>query len=82
VSITPLFLDKILESSDEYSHDIIFSDIFLDHAMSKYGVLMSVISRMYPNITLDDSDVEFVRERIGSPLMETKQIFEEIYETE
>jgi glutamate-1-semialdehyde 2,1-aminomutase len=73
--------DKILENSDEYSYDIMLKDILLNNALSKYGVLISVISRMYPNITLNDSDVEFVRDRITSAMMDTKQIFEEIYET-
>jgi glutamate-1-semialdehyde 2,1-aminomutase len=74
--------EKILESSDEYSYDMMFKDILLNNSLSKYGVLISTISRMYPNISLNDSDVEFVSERIASALMESKQIFEEIYETE
>ena len=73
--------DKILENSDDYSYDIMLKDILLNNALSKYGVLISVISRMYPNITLNDSDVEFVRDRITRAMMDTKQIFEEIYET-
>lgn len=74
--------EKVLERTDQYTYDLMLRDILLNNALSKYGILVSSISRMYPNITLDEADVEFFSERVAFGLLEAKKTFDEIYEKE
>lgn len=70
--------NKVLESTSEYTFDIISKDIILNNNLAKNGILVSSLSRIYPNISLDESDIEWFRMKVGKALMETKEVFEEL----
>ena len=53
-------------------------DIILNNSLLKNGILVSSISRMYPNISLNEDDVEWFRERVRNAVIETKEIYDEI----
>ena len=71
--------EKELESPSEYTFDIISKDIILHTCLEKHGILVSSVSRLYPNILLDDDDVIWFEERVGGALAEAREIFEEIF---
>lgn len=69
---------KILQDTSEYTHDITFLDIVLNTNLAKNGILVSIYSRLFPNISLSLEDVEWFRERVDHALLETKNLYEEI----
>lgn len=67
-----------LENPSEYTFDIMSLDIILNNNLSKNGVLVSTVSRLYPNILLSQDDVEWFRAKVGRALWETKRMYDEI----
>jgi len=63
----------------QYDNDIMSRDIILNACMERNGILASSMSRLYPNVMLDNSDVEWFEEHIGGAISEAQEIFEEIY---
>ncbi len=72
--------DKKLSSPAEYNFEIMSMDIILNNNLAKEGILVSTMSRLYPNITLNDQDVKWFDERVNSALIKTKKIYDEINE--
>lgn len=71
--------EKPLESPSEYSFEIMSKDILLNAAMQRNGILISSVSRLYSNISLDDADVAWFNERVEKALKETKEICDDIF---
>lgn len=71
--------DRPLKSPSEYSFDIMSRDIILNTCMERNGILVSTMSRLYPNILLDDEDVEWFEAHVEGALLDAKEIFNEIY---
>lgn len=67
------------KSPREISYDTQFKDIVINSSLAKYGILVSSISRMYLNITLNADDIEFFRERVSPALAEAKQIIDDTF---
>ncbi|KJB85944.1 aminotransferase class III [Paenibacillus sp. E194] len=70
---------SVLTSPSDYDFEIMSLDIILNHNLSKNGILVSTMSRLYPNISLTAEDVEWFRARVGKALAETKETYDEIY---
>ena len=68
-----------LEKPSEYDYDILSRDIILNTCMQNRGILASTMSRLYPNISLDDNDVSWFEEHIGDAISDAQAVFEEIY---
>ncbi len=68
----------VLKNPEEYDFEIMSLDIILNNSLLKNGILVSSISRMYPNISLNEDDVEWFRERVRNAVIETKEIYDEI----
>ena len=71
--------EKELEKPSEYISDIQIKDVILNAALQRNGILVSSISRIYPNITLSDQDVEWFEERAGAAIREAKELIDELY---
>ena len=54
-------------------------DIILNTCLQSRGILVSSVSRLYPNITLTAEDVEWFDQRSKLALEDTKKIFDEIF---
>jgi len=67
-----------LMSTEAYTFELMSKDIILHNKLAEHGILVSSISRMYPNISLEQSDVCWFSERIDLAMSETKQLFEEL----
>ena len=62
----------------ELTDDIIQKNNILRKCMLKYGILTAPISRLYPNWSLSDDDVEFFEKRIIPAVRETKKLLKHI----
>lgn len=70
--------EEELKNPSEYTFDIMSLDIILNSNLAKNGILVSSVSRLYPNIALDFNDIEWFSKRVGKALYETKEIYDEI----
>lgn len=69
---------KELTTPSAYTYDIMMNDIVVNATLQKHGILISTVSRIYPNISLNQSDVAFFRDRIYPAMEEAKMILTEI----
>ncbi len=69
-----------LKHPSEYSSDIQIKDVILNAAFQRNGILVSSISRIYPNISLNDKDIKWFEERAGKAIREAKELITELYE--
>lgn len=63
----------------EYDFDLMSKDIIVATALQRHGVLISSISRIYPNAQLSDADLEFFQIRARKALGEAQQSIDEIF---
>lgn len=70
--------DTVIEAASDYTFDDMYLDIVLNDNLAKNGILVSSISRIYPNISLNQEDVIWFQERVGNALEATKEIYEEL----
>lgn len=71
--------EKELQTPSEYTFDISSKDIILNTCLAKNGILVSTMSRLYPNILLNDEDVQWFKAHVRPALVEAKEIFDEIF---
>jgi len=64
---------EVIRRYDELTDDIILKDIIINNSLASYGILVTTISRMYPNITLSDDDIDFFEDRIEVALLNAKE---------
>lgn len=69
---------EVLTSPSDYTFELMYLDIILHNNLAKNGVLVSTVSRLYPNISLNMNDVEWFREKVGRAVQETKEIYDEM----
>lgn len=70
--------DRILTKPDDYSVEIMLLDIILNNNLAKHGVLISSISRLYPNCSISLDDVAWFRDSVRKAVVETKELYDEI----
>lgn len=70
--------NEALKNPAQYTFDIMSLDIILNNNLAKNGILVSTVSRLYPNISLSLDDVEWFRARVGKALLDTKEVYDEI----
>lgn len=68
-----------LEHPGQYDFELMSKDIILATAFQRHGVLISSISRIYPNARLSDEDLEFFQSRARLALGDAQQSIDEIY---
>jgi glutamate-1-semialdehyde 2,1-aminomutase len=71
--------DRPLEHPGQYDFDLMGKDIIVATALQRHGVLISSISRIYPNAQLSDEDLEFFQIHARKALGEAKQTIDEIF---
>ena len=70
---------KPLEHPAEYDFEVMAKDIIVATALQRHGVLVSSISRIYPNIQLSDADLEYFDHHVPLALRVAKATIVEIY---
>lgn len=68
-----------LEHPAQYDFELMSKDIIVATALQRHGVLISSISRIYPNAQLSDDDLAFFGARVRGALAEAKASIDEIY---
>jgi glutamate-1-semialdehyde 2,1-aminomutase len=68
-----------LEHPGEYDFELMSKDIIVATCLQRHGVLVSTVSRLYPNAQLADEDLEFFEVRARKALAEAKQSIDEIF---
>ncbi|MDR6718241.1 aminotransferase class III-fold pyridoxal phosphate-dependent enzyme [Paenibacillus sp. 2003] len=67
-----------LTDTADYTFELMSFDILLNSKLAEHGVLVSTLSRMYPNILLDMQDVAWFSERVPAALAEMKELYDEL----
>ena len=67
-----------LLSPSEYTMDTMLVDSMLNTCLLKNGILVSSVSRLYPNVMLDDEDIAWFKEKVGAALAETKVFYDDM----
>lgn len=67
-----------LNDTAEYTFELMSFDILLNSKLAEHGILVSTLSRMYPNIMLDMKDVAWFSERVPAALAEMKELYDEL----
>lgn len=70
--------DSILINTLDYTHDVMSFDIILNTKLAENGILVSTFSRLFPNVSINDNDVEWFQDRVCKALLETKAIYDDI----
>ena len=68
-----------LEDPGAYDFALMSKDIIVAAALQRHGVLVSSISRMYPNAQLSDDDLEYFQVHARPALAEAQHTIDEIY---
>lgn len=71
--------DQELLSPAEYSADVQIKDVILNAELQKQGILVSSISRIYPNITLNESDVQWFIDHAEGAIRSAKNLINDLY---
>ena len=70
--------DEVLTTPSDYSIQIMSLDIIINAYLQKHGILISSVSRIYPNISLNDSDIDWFGEHCRPALKEASEIIQEM----
>lgn len=70
--------NDVLQNTSDYTYEIMALDIILNNNLAKNGILVSTLSRLYPNISINANDVAWFSERVSRALLETKEVYDEI----
>ncbi|THV24619.1 aspartate aminotransferase family protein [Glycomyces paridis] len=71
--------DTPLEHPGQYDFDLMSKDIIVATALQRHGVLISSISRIYPNAQLSDLDLEYFQVHARKALGEAERSIAEIF---
>lgn len=70
--------DDVIENPSDYTFESMYYDIILHDNLAKNGILVSSISRMYPNISLNNQDIAWFQENVRKALEDTKEFYDEM----
>lgn len=71
--------EKELLFPSEFTEEIQIKDIILNAALQRNGILISSVSRIYPNISLSSDDVSWFERKAEKAIREAKELIDEIY---
>lgn len=71
--------EKELLFPSEFTEEIQIKDIILNAALQRNGILISSVSRIYPNISLSSDDVSWFERKAEKAIKEAKELIDEIY---
>lgn len=63
-----------IKTANEIDKNLYIKNKVLKSQLQSYGILTALLSRMYVNIALSDSDIVFFRDRVGYALADAKLI--------
>lgn len=66
--------ETAIKTANEINENLYIKNKVLKSQLQSYGILTSLLSRMYVNITLADEDIVFFRNRVGYALADAKLI--------
>lgn len=67
-----------LTTPSEYNYDITTRDVIINAYLQRNGVLISSVSRIYPNISLSDDDVDWFEKRSKKAFNEAAPVINKI----
>lgn len=70
--------DQELMSASDYTMDIMTLDIVLNDNLLKQGIMVSSVSRIYPNIAFSSDDIEWAKGRVDAAIIATKDFYNEL----
>ena len=68
--------DKLVDRSEGYTDRVKFCDIIIREICKRYGLQFSPLSRMYPNLLINEGDIEFFNDRIFTAMENAKSIID------
>lgn len=68
-----------LATTQDYDFEVMSKDIIVATSLQRHGILISSVSRIYPNAQLSDLDLEYFSEHAPMALAEAKQSIDEIF---
>lgn len=71
--------DTELQRSEDMTTNIAIKDTIINKELRNQGIMVSPVSRIYPNISINQDDVEFFRMRVPAALERAKKTFDDIY---
>ncbi len=66
--------EKPLKTPSDYTFGIMSLDVILNAILQKNGILISSVSRIYPNIMLSDNDIEWFKKHCHSAIKEAAPV--------
>lgn len=70
--------ERPLTRPEDYDFAVMAKDIIVNSAFQRHGVLMSSVSRIYPNLQLSEEDLEWFKARVRPALEEAKTTIDDI----
>ncbi len=68
--------DKLVDRSEGYTDRVKFCDIIIREICKRYGLQFSPLSRLYPNLLINEGDIEFFNDRIFTAMENAKSIID------
>jgi glutamate-1-semialdehyde 2,1-aminomutase len=63
-----------VETTGAISNELYTNNVIIKKQLACYGILVTGLSRIYPNISMTDEDVDFFKERVGYGLKDAQVI--------
>ncbi|MFT5757027.1 MAG: trans-AT polyketide synthase/acyltransferase/oxidoreductase domain-containing protein [Alteromonadaceae bacterium] len=74
--------EHIVDRSEGYTDRVKFCDIIIREVAKRYGLQFSPLSRLYPNLMINDDDVTFFESRIHDVMANAKQLIDLTFKEE
>ncbi|GAA0351256.1 hypothetical protein GCM10009092_14550 [Bowmanella denitrificans] len=72
----------LVDRSEGYTDRVKFCDIIIREVAKRHGLQFSPLSRLYPNLMINDDDVTFFESRIHDAMASAKQLIDITFEEE
>jgi len=72
--------EEEITKAEDWDSNTMLKDVIINTELAQEGILISTVSRIYPNLSINEQDVEFFKERVSAGLERAKKTFDEIYE--
>jgi glutamate-1-semialdehyde aminotransferase len=74
--------EHLVDRSEGYTDRVKFCDIIIREVAKRYGLQFSPLSRLYPNLMINDDDVSFFENRIHDVMVNAKQLIDLTFKEE
>lgn len=74
--------EHLVDRSEGYTDRVKFCDIIIREVAKRYGLQFSPLSRLYPNLMINDDDVVFFESRIHDVMLNARQLIDITFKEE